>query len=249
MNEYNHLERSLLMLLLENHAVFLDFEWHLMVPENAQGKLHYFFMRQLNVGTKGLQKILRKLRNKGLVQRNDLKRGNFKNSFAMRYLLTPRGRLLANELIKERGVHPVKKECFMRVLVKSETEQEREEPLFAIKGGAIVSIDSVTIKKETRSDPITQEYVFVKEDVLVVTKQVSEGICKLLVKGLKTEVDPMIYEKAKRVCMVTEACKDFEYCLQTPLSEECFSSVTVLRQGIHKRKILKEWKTKLVDTD
>ena len=240
------MERSLLMLLLENHAIFLDFEWHLMIPENAQGKLHYFFMRQLNVGTKGLQKILRELRKKGLVHRADMKRGR---SFAMRYLLTPRGRLLASELLKERGVYPVQKENFMRVLVKSEEDQTREEPLFAIKGGAIVSIDSVAIRKETQLDPIRQEYVFVKDDVLVVTKQVSEGICKIVVKGLKIEVDPMIYEKAKRVCKVTETCEDFEYCLQTPLSEECFSSITVLKQGTYTKKILKEWKTKLVDTD
>ncbi|MFX1465237.1 MAG: hypothetical protein ACFFA5_02020 [Promethearchaeota archaeon] len=239
------MERSLLMLLLENHAIFLDFEWHLMVPENAQGKLHYFFMRQLNVGTKGLQNILRDLRKKGLVHRDDLKRGR---SFAMRYLLTPRGRLLANELLKERGVYPVQKENFMRVLVKSDAEQGREEPLFAIKGGAIVSIDSVTIKKETRLEPIKQEYVFVKEDVVIVTKQVSEGNCKIIVKGLEIEVDPMIYEKAKRVCKVTEACEDFEYCMQTPLSDECFSSVTVLRKGTHTKKILKEWRTKLVNT-
>jgi predicted transcriptional regulator len=245
-NEYNHLERSLLILLLENHSVFLDFEWHLMVPENAKGKLHYFFMRQLNVGTKGLQKILRELRKKGLVHRDDMKRGR---SFAMRYLLTPRGRLLANELLKERIVYPVQKESFMRVLVKSEDEQTREEPLFAIKGGAIVSIDSVAIKKETQLDPISQEYVLVKEDVLIVTKQVSDGVCKIVVKGLELEIDPIIYEKAKRICKVTEACENFEYCLQTPLSEECFSSITVLKQGTHTKKILKEWKTKVVDTD
>ena len=59
----------------------------------------------------------------------------------------------------------------------------------------------------------------------------------------------MIYEKAKRVCKVTEVCEDFEYCLQTPLTEDCFSSITILKQGIHTKKILKEWKTKLVDTD
>jgi len=220
-----------------------------MVPENAQGKLHYFFLRQLNVGTKGLQKLLRELRKKGLVQRNDLKRGRFKNSFAIRYLLTPRGRLLANELLKEREDYPIQKERFMRVLVKSEDKQTREEPLFAIKGGAIVSIDSVAIKKETQLNPRRKEYIFVKEDIVVVTKQMSEGICKIIVKGLKIEVDPMIYEKAKRVCKVTEACEAFEYCLQTPLSEECFSSITVLKQGTHTKKILKEWKVKKIDTD
>ena len=246
MNEYNHLERSLLILLLENHSVFLDFEWHLMVPENAKGKLHYFFMRQLNVGTKGLQKILWELRKKGLVHRDDMKRGR---SFAMRYLLTPRGRLLANELLKERIVYPVQKESFMRVLVKSEDEQTREEPLFAIKGGAVVSIDSVAIKKEIQLDPVRKEYIFVKEDNIVVTKQVLEGTCKIIVKGLKTEVDPMIYEKAKRVCKVTEVCKEFEYCLQTPLTEECFASITILKQGTQTKKILKEWKTMRTDMD
>ena len=223
----------------------------MMIPDEAtgKGKLHYWYMRQLSVGTKGLQKLIRRLREKGLVKRSDLKRGRFKNSFAMRYLLTFRGELLARELIKERINDPIQKEQFMRVLVKSEDDQTREEPLFAIKGGAVVSIDSIAINKETQQDPVRKEYIFVKEDVVVVTKQVSEGICKIVVKGLKIEIDPTIYEKAKRICKVTEVCEDFEYCLQTPLSEECFSSITVLKQGTHTKKILKEWKVKKIDTD
>ncbi len=234
------------MLLLENHALFLDFEWHLMVPEGAKGKLHYFFQRKLNVGTKGLQKLLRSLQKKGVVERSDMKRGR---SFAIRYLLTSHGKLLAHELLKKREDYPIPKEQFMRILVKSEEELTKEEPLFAIKKGAIVSLDTVSIRKETKAVPVRKEYIFVKEDVIVVTKQVSEGTCKIVVKGSKVKIDPEVYEKAKRVCRVTEACEDFEYCIQTPLSKECFSSVTLLKQGIRAKRIWKEWKTKSVSTD
>ncbi|MFX1519511.1 MAG: hypothetical protein ACFFCD_06290 [Promethearchaeota archaeon] len=251
MNDTTDLERSLLCHLLENSALFYDAEWHMMIPDEAsgKGKLHYWYMRQLNVGTKALQKLIRRLCDKGLVKRSDLKRGHFKNSFAMRYLLTSRGKLLARELIKERIDDSIQKEQFMRVLVKSDDDQTREEPLFAIKGGTVVSIDSVAIKKETQQDPVRKEYLFVKEDAVVVTKRVSEGNCRIVVKGLKIEVDPTIYEKAKRICKVTEACEDFEYCIQTSLSEECFSSITVLKQGTHTKKILNEWKVKKIDTD
>ncbi len=245
------LERTLLCHLLENYALFYDAEWHMMIPNEAegQGKLHYWYMRQLNVGTKGLQRLIRRLRDKGLVKRSDLKRGRFKNSFAMRYLLTHRGELLARELIKERISNPIQEEQFMRVSVKSEDGHTREEPLFAIKGGTVVSIDAVAIKKEIIHYPIRNEYIFVKEDVVVVTKQVSEGHCKIIVKGLNAEVDPTIFEKAKRICKVTEVCEEFEYCLQTPLSEECFSSITVLKQGTQTKKILKDWKIKSVEMD
>jgi hypothetical protein len=97
--------------------------------------------------------------------------------------------------------------------------------------------------------PEKSEYIFVKEDVLIVTKKVSEGHCKIIVKGLNAEVDPAIFEKAKRICKVTEVCEDFEYCLQTALSEECFSSITVLKEGTQTKKILKDWKIKSVDMD
>jgi hypothetical protein len=251
-DEYSALERSLVCLMLEHDALFYDAEWHLMIPEVAEGKgkLNYWYMRQLNVGTKGLQKLIRRLCEKGLVERNDLKRGQYTNSFAMRYLLTSRGEVLARELLKEREVYPIPKEQFMRVLVKSEEAQIKEKPLFAIQGGAIVSLDAVTIKKEIRTDPARKEYIFVKDNVVVITKQVVEGHCKIMVKGLKIDLDPEIYEKAKRVCSVTEDCKDFEYCLQTPLTDECFSSITALKQGHRAKRIFGEWKTKsAVDRD
>ncbi len=243
--EHTDLEQSLLCHLLENHALFYDAEWHLMIPEEAEGKLHYWYMRQLNVGTKRLQKLLRSLREKGLVERSDLKRGRFKNSSAMRYLLTDRGRLLAYELIKEKKDVLPPEERYMKVLVKAEEEQIKEEPLFAIKGGAIVSIDIVAIQKETITAPVKKEHILVKDDVVIVTKQVYEGRCRITVKGLQFQIDPEMYEKAKRVCMVTEKeIHDFEYCIQTPVLEVCFSSITALKQGTHARKILKEWRTR-----
>ncbi len=236
------MERRLLTLLLENHALFLDIELHLMIPENAKGQLHYFYMRKLHVGTKGLQKILHTLRKKGLVERRDLKRGR---SFAMRYLLTSQGRIVGNKLLKEREAPPqVLTESHMRVLAKSDEEFAKEEPLFAISPkGAIISINDVTIKKETRTVPIRKEHILVKDDIVIVTKRVSGGNCKILIKGLKRQIAPEVYEKAKRVCLLTEICDDFECCIQTPLSEECFSSINVLTQGDRARKLLNEWKT------
>lgn len=239
---YTDVQRRLLILLLENHALFLDVEFHLMIPENAKGQLHYFYMHKLHVGTKSLQKILRTLQKKGLVERKDKKRGR---SFAMRYLLTSHGRLVGNKLLKEEKDPPkVLAERHMRVLIKSEEGSVKEEPLFAISPrGAIISINDVTIKKETRTVLVRKEYILVRNDIVIVTKRVSEDSCKIIIKGLKGQIAQEIYEKVKRVCLLTEVCDDFECSIQTPLSEECFSSIAGLTQGDRARKLLDEWKT------
>jgi hypothetical protein len=235
-------ECRLLILLLENHSLFLDVECHLILPENAKGQLHYFYMRKLHMGTKGLQKLLYTLQKKGLVERRDLKRGR---SFAMRYLLTSQGKLVARKLLDAREDHPrVLAERHMRVLVKSEDGSVKEESLFAISPkGAIISLNDVIIKKETRTVPVRKEYILVKNDIVIVTKQVSGETCKIIIKGLKRYIVPEVYEKAKRVCLLTEVCDDFECSIQTPLSKECVSSITDLTHGDRARKLLDEWKT------
>jgi len=203
--------------------------------ELSLGKLIFWYAGKLDIGTKTLLRTLRSLEERGIIERNDRAR---KRSSLMRYVLTKKGRELAIQLMSRLEVARTKEsECFIKVLTKT------EEPLFAIKKGNILSIENVTIKKESTGGT---EFVITCGDTLVVTIRKKQTMREIFIKGLT--YDTKSFEKAKRYALVILQQRSnskrhqlsYKFVPLTPLSGDYLSRKPPLRQKT--KKLLEEWK-------
>jgi DNA-binding PadR family transcriptional regulator len=238
----SQLEDRFLVLLYKNTGIFPLYErMDFGKTELSLGKLIFWYAGKLDIGTKTLLRTLRSLEERGIIERDDRAR---KRSSLMRYVLTKKGRELAIQLMSRLEVARTKEsECFIKVLTKTEGNEDTEQPLFAIKKGNILSIENVTIKKESTGGT---EFVITCGDTLVVTIRKKQTMHEIFIKGLTYDTNS--FEKAKRYALVILQQRSnskrhqlsYKFVPLTPLSGDYLSRKPPLRQKT--KKLLEEWK-------
>jgi len=243
MNDHlSQLEDRFLVLLYKNVGIFPLYErMDFGKTELSLGKLIFWYAGKLDIGTKTLLRTLRSLEERGIIERKDRAR---KRSSLMRYVLTKKGREQAIQLMTRLEVACTKaSECYIKVLTKTERSEYTEQPLFAIKKGNILSIENVTLKKESIGGT---EFVITFGDTLVVTVRKKHAAHEIFIKGLT--YDAKSFEKAKRYALLILRQRSnskrhrvsYKFVPLTPLSGDYLSRKPPLRQKT--KKLLEEWK-------
>jgi hypothetical protein len=239
----SQIDEQFLVLLFENGGIYPMYErWDLGPQALQKGQLIFWFSGQLNVGSKTLIKIMRRFEKTGLLLRKDVARDR---SPVMRYVLTPKGMKLAIQ-VRERSKIECRKapeDCLIKVITKMSTTDDVEQPLFAIKNENILSIENVTIKKESNGD---LESIITQGDTIIVTVRKENEIPEIIIKGI--ECDSEAFEKAKRYALLilrqrgdySETQVSFRFKSLTPLPDDYMSKRIVLKQKT--KQLLKEWK-------
>lgn len=241
----SQLEEQFLVLLFENGGIYPQYErWDLGPQAVQQGKIIFWYSGKLNAGSKTLLKIMRSFDEKNLLIRKDTARDR---SPVMRYILTKKGMELALEIRSKNHTECSKspEECMVKVLTTESNSKSTEQPLFAIKNNNILSIENVTIKKETED---AKKSVIISGDTLIVTVRKNNKTPdsrEILIKGIECDVDS--FEKAKRYANVILKQRDnynrdrvsYTFIPLDPLPDDYFSRKLTLHQKT--KKLLKEW--------
>ncbi|MFX1519509.1 MAG: hypothetical protein ACFFCD_06280 [Promethearchaeota archaeon] len=242
----SQLDERFLVLLFENGGIYPMYErWDLGPQALQQGQIIFWYSGQLNVGSKTLIKIMRRFEKKGLLLRKDVTRDR---SPVMRYILTNQGMNLALQ-IREKYKEECRRSpagCYMKVLTRVNGSEGIEQPLFAIKKGNILSIENVTIKKESSED---SESIITHGDTIIITvrkEKIDDAAPEILVKGL--ECDSEFFDKAKRYATLMLRQRGNYSGLQissrfislTPLPDDYLSKKLNIQQKT--KRLLKEWK-------
>jgi hypothetical protein len=241
----SQLEEQFLVLLFENGGIYPQYErWDLGPQAVQQGKIIFWYSGKLNAGSKTLLKIMRRFGEKNLLVRKDTARDR---SPVMRYILTKKGMELALDIRSKNHTECIKspEECMIKVLTAVSSSKSTEQPLFAIKNNNILSIENVTIKKETED---RKKSVIICGDTLIVTVRKNNNIPdarEILIKGIECDVDS--FKKAKRYANVLLKQRDkynkhlvsYKFIPLEPLPDNYFSRKITSHQKT--KKLLKEW--------
>ena len=242
----SQLDEQFLILLFENGGIYPMYErWDLGPQALQQGKIIFWYSGQLKVGSKTLIKIMRRFEEKGLLLRKDVTRDR---SLVMRYILTKQGIKLALQIRDKYKEECLKspEECYIKVLTRVIGNEGIEQPLFAINKGNILSIENVTIKKESSEG---SESIITRGDTIIITvrKEKTDDVAlEILVKGL--DCDSEFFDKAKRYAhLILRQRGDYSgtqisyrFVTLTPLPENYLSRKLSLQQKT--KRLLKEWK-------
>lgn len=239
----SQLDEQFLVLLFENGSIYPMYErWDLGPQALQRGRLIFWYAGQLNVGSKTLIKIMRRFEKSDLLIRKDVARDR---SPVMRYILTPKGLKLAIQVRERCKIECCKapEDCLIKVVTKISTSDGIEQPLFAIKKENILSIENVTLKKESTGD---LESIITQGDTIIVTTRKENGIPEILIKGI--ECDSESFEKAKRYALLILRQRgdysgpqiSYKFISLTPLPDDYMSKKISLQQKT--KRILNEWK-------
>ncbi len=245
-NSLSQLDEQFLVLLFENGGIYPQYErWDLGPQAIQRGQIIFWYSGQLNVGSKTLIKIMRRFEEKGLLLRKDVARDR---SPVMRYILTKKGTELALQIREKIKIECSKspEDCYLKVITKTIGDEVIEQPLFAIKKGNILSIENVTLKKESIGD---SEFVVTSGDTIIVTvrkENEENGAHEILVKGIECDVE--FFDKAKRYALLilrqrgdyTGQQISYRFEPLTPLPDDYLSKKLSLERKT--KQLLKEWK-------
>ncbi|MHA2060798.1 MAG: hypothetical protein ACW963_00700 [Candidatus Sifarchaeia archaeon] len=241
----SQIEEQFLVLLFENGGIYPQYErWDLGPQALQQGKIIFWYSGQLNAGSKTLLKIMRRFGEKDLLIRKDTARDR---SPVMKYILTKKGMELALEIRSKNHTECSKspEECIIKVLTTVSSSKSTEQPLFAIKNNNILSIENVTIKKESED---RKKSVITRGDTLIVTVRINNKIPdarEIFIKGIECDIDS--FKKAQRYALIFLQQRGdyngnrltYKFIPLEPLPDDYLSRKTTSRQKT--KKLLKEW--------